>query len=226
MPRCRLGVGLTRLYASRNLKLRVGTNAGILQTEESIGGQSLKDFVAANRIPKFETAAKLSAEFGIGWTNEFLTQVGELKRNDLKDIRDILERVTFSQLFALIATFGLRASAQGPLITFQEFSKKQSLQQALMLMIVRLGRVGKLLEIVELLDALMAAGFTTKDRKGSRLFQPQAIELHLIMQTSDSQLYQDNKGLKPLAVRAYLMNVLPYALAQAFLAYVTLDHGY
>ncbi len=47
-----LGVGLMRLYLNRNLKLRVGTNAGILQTEESLGNQSLKDFTSASQIPR------------------------------------------------------------------------------------------------------------------------------------------------------------------------------
>ena len=93
-------------------------------------------------------------------------------------------------------------------------------------MVIILGQVGELLEVLDLLDALMPAKFSVKDRKGSRLFKAQVIDLHLILQTSDNDMLQADQGITPLGTRAYLMNVLPHALAKAFPAYVTLNHGY
>ncbi len=46
------------------------------------------------------------------------------------------------------------------------------------------------------------------------------------MQTSDSHMLQAEQGITPLGTRDYLMNVFPHALANAFPAYATLNHGY
>ncbi len=123
-----VGVFLLRLYANKELRLRLDTGALAAQTEESLGSQSLQRFAETNKMPKMETAAKLIREFGIGWTGEYLTKVGKLKDNEIEDLRAIFQRVTVAQLFALIAAFGLRAFTHGPLVIFQECWKKQSLQ--------------------------------------------------------------------------------------------------
>ncbi len=65
-----------------------------------------------------------------------------------------------------------------------------------------------------------------KDRKGSGYFKAQVVDLLLVMQTSHSHLLQAEQGITHLGTRAYLMNALPHALAKAFPAYATLNHGY
>ncbi len=92
-------------------------------------------------------------------------------------------------------------------------------------MVITVGQVGELLEMLDLLDALMPAKFAVEDRKGSRYFKAQVIDLHLILQTSDNHMLQADQGITPLDTRAYLMTVLPHALAKAFPAFVTLNHG-
>ncbi len=94
-------------------------------------------------------------------------------------------------------------------------------------MVVTLGQFGELLEVMDLLDALMPPKFQMKDRKGSRYFKAQVIDLNLILQTSDIQMLQAGQRITPLGTRAYLMNMLPAASGgKAFPANVTLNHGY
>ena len=64
------------------------------------------------------------------------------------------------------------------------------------------------------------------DRKGVLYYKSQLIELQTMIHESDTIMAQEGDGLTPLAVRAYLMNVTPYALAKALTTYVTLEHGY
>ncbi len=46
------------------------------------------------------------------------------------------------------------------------------------------------------------------------------------MQTVDDLTMRERNGVTPLSTLAFLMNMLPHALAKAFSTYVNLNHGY
>ncbi len=120
----------------------------------------------------------------------------------------------------------MQASVYGPAVLFQECWKRQSLQQTLLILIITMGRIKELLDLSEFCDAVLLKKATPKARRATTYFKSQVIELFLILQTSDTQMVVDGNGLTSLGSRAYLMNVLPHALARAFCLYVRLDHGY
>ncbi len=72
----------------------------------------------------------------------------------------------------------------------------------------------------------MPESFKDKDRRGALYFRAQVVELQVLMQNSDDLTMREGNGLTPLSTRAFLMNMLPHALAKAFSTYVTLNHGY
>ena len=90
---------------------------------------------------------------------------------------------------------------------------------------VTLGRVKELLDLCDFCDAVLLKRAMSRARGASRYFKAQVIELHLILQTSDTQMMMNGHGLSSLGSRAYLMNALPHALAKALCVYVTLNHG-
>ncbi len=93
-------------------------------------------------------------------------------------------------------------------------------------MILTLVQTSELFELVDFLDALMPEKVANKNRRGVLCFKAQVIELQSILQASDTVMMKDGDGLTSLAIRAYLMNVMPHALARAFVTYVTMEHGY
>ncbi len=131
-----LGIALLRIHLNSELKMKLGTNAGIQQTEVALGAQSISKYLGKIKLHRIDTAQKLTAEFGVGWTHEFLAEVNKPKEPEQEELADLLSRATVAQVFALIGAFGLRALVHGPLITFQECWKKQSLQQTLFIMIL------------------------------------------------------------------------------------------
>ena len=134
-----LGLTLLRLYARTDLKMKVGTNAG------AAGTQSLKKFVDAKKMPKFDTVKKFSSEFGIGWTQEYYAEVTKLKDSEQEELYELLERVTVAQVLALYAAFGMKSFMFGPATLLQECWKKQSLQQTLCLVVLTMGQMHELL---------------------------------------------------------------------------------
>ncbi len=100
------------------------------------------------------------------------------------------------------------------------------MQQTLCLAVLTLGQMHELLEVVDFFDALMPEKVPGADRKGVLFYKSQLIELQTMIHASDTIMAHEGDGLTPLAVRAYLMNVTPYALAKALTTYVTLERGY
>ncbi len=192
-----LGLAFLRLYTRAEMKMRVGTNARAAQTEQAIGSQSLKKFVEAKNIRKFDTVKKFASEFGIGWTPEYHEEVTKLKESEQVELYELLERVTVAQILALYATFGMKSFMFGPATLLQEYWKKQSLQQTLCLAILTLGRMHELLEVVDFFDALMPEKVPGADRKGVLYYKSQLIELQTIIHASDTIMAHDGDGLTP-----------------------------
>ena len=74
--------------------MKLGTNAGVEQTESALGVQSLGKYLCKCRLPKIETAQKLTAVAGAGWTQECYTEVNKLKDPEQEELTDLLIRVT------------------------------------------------------------------------------------------------------------------------------------
>ncbi len=113
-----LGIALLRIHLNSELKMKLGTNAGVEQTETILGAQSLTNYLSKITLPKIDTAQKLIAEFGIGWTKEYHTEVNKLKDPEQEELADLLSRLTTAQVFSLIGAFGLKAFTHGPVVIF------------------------------------------------------------------------------------------------------------
>ena len=96
--------------------MKLGTNAGAEQTETTLGAQSLTKYPSKITLPTIDTAQKLIAEFGIGWTKEYHTEVNKLKVREQEELADLLSRLTIAQMFPWIGAFGLRAFTHGPVV--------------------------------------------------------------------------------------------------------------
>ncbi len=131
---------------------------------QAIGAQSLKKFVEAKKMLKFDTVEKFLSEFGIGWTQEYYAEVTKLKDSEQEELHELLERVTVAQNFALYAAFGARSFMFGPATLLQECWKKPSLRQTLCLAILTMGQMHELLEVVDFFDALMLEKVPGADR--------------------------------------------------------------
>ncbi len=136
-----LGRAMLRIHLNSELKMKLSTNAGVEQTETTLGAQSLSKNLIKITLPKIETAHKLTAEFGIGWTKEYCAEVNKLKGPEQEELADLLSRVRIAQVFALIGTFGPKAFVHGHVFILQECWKKQSFQQTLFIMILTQGQV-------------------------------------------------------------------------------------
>ena len=218
--------GLLHLKLHRQLRLNLAAGACAAATEEDLGQMTLKDIVEKGKFPGMKEVEDLTAEFGVGWAEGFLYEVVRMSQTERTEMNMLIARLTASPIFALIGAFGMQAFVYGPTVLFQECWKKESLQQTLLILVITMGRVEELLDLCDFCDAVLLKKATPRARGASRYFKAQIIELHLILQTSDTQMMMNGHGLSSLGSRAFLMNVLPHALAKALCAYVTLNHGY
>ena len=221
-----LGVGLLHLAMQRQISLNLAAGACAAAAEEKMGQMTLDKLVGISKFPEITKVEKLIPEFGVGWVEGFLYEVVRLSQSEMKEMNMLVARLTAAQIFALIGAFGMQAFVYGPTVLFQECWKKQSLQQTLFILVITLGRVKELLDLCDFCDAVLLKRAMPRARGASRYVKAQVIELHLILQTSDTQMMMNGHGLSSLGSRAYLMNALPHALAKALCVYVTLNHGY
>ncbi len=70
-----LGIALLRTHLNSELKMELGTNFGIQQTEMALGAQSIRKYLGKIKLRRLDTAQKLTAKSGVGWTREFLNEV-------------------------------------------------------------------------------------------------------------------------------------------------------
>ncbi len=112
----------------------------------------------------------------------------------------LVARLTAAQKFVLFGAFGMQAFVYGPTVLFQERWNLQSLQQTLIILVITLGRVKELLDLCDFCDAVLLKKAMPRARGASKYFKAQVIELHLILQTSDTRMMMNGHGLRVLWV--------------------------
>ncbi len=100
-----------------------------------------------------------------------------------------------------------------------------------------LGKAKRIIENgLKIDEAMMGPKDTSKKKNARSLFLAHVVDLHLIMTVGDApmqksthveadgKVVKDRFGVTPFGIRAYMMGVLPQALAAGFMAYVMLTH--
>ncbi len=104
-------------------------------------------------------------------------------------------------------------------------------------MVLTWGQTRELLSLVKWVDqTVLGPKDTTKKKNAKNSYLAHVLDLHLIMTVEDAQLenmksvdeqgneVKARKGITPFGLRAFIMGVLPQALANGFTAYVILAH--
>ena len=108
-----------------------------------------------------------------------------------------------------------------------------------MIMVLTWGQTRELLSLVKWIDqTVLGPKDTSKKKNAKNYFHAQVLDLHLIMTVGDAQLqnmkYTDEQdaevtarnGITPFGLKAFIMGVLPQALASGYTAYVILTHNF
>ncbi len=203
-----LEIALLQLAMQRQLRLNLAAGACAAEAEEKMGQMTLSELVQVSKFPGVKKVKDLVVEFGVRWVEGVLYEVVKLSQNEMKELNALLARLTASQVFTLVGAFGIQAFVYGPTVLFQEWWKKESLQHTLLILVITLWSVKELLDLSDFCDAVLLKRAMSRARSAAMYFKAQVIELHLIFQTSDTQMMMDGHGLSSLGSRAYLMNAL------------------